>query len=274
MSFDLLISVVLYHNQKSEIESLLNSCSGSKLKLCLVFVDNAPGSIDYDFQGLPSFAKYRPMPKNLGYGRAHNQVILDPQLQSKYYLIANPDVRFTAKDLEDIYVKMESEPGISLLMPKIIWPDGMDQGLRKLLPHPGDLFLRRFIPNFLRPFFKSIEERYQLKNLDPTKEMLVPALSGCFMFCRHQILKGIGGFDPRYFLYLEDVDLSRRLGERGTNMYWPEVQVVHEYQKSSYRSIKPLLLHLQSAIKYFNKFGWFIDPDRKSINQKALSQKQ
>lgn len=274
MSFDLLISVVLYHNQKSEIEAILNSCSDSNLNLCLIFVDNAPGHTDYNFKTLPPFARYRPMLKNLGYGRAHNQVILDPQLQCKYYLIANPDVRFTAKDLEKIYAKMESESKISLLMPKIIWPDGVDQGLRKLLPQPGDLFLRRFVPGFLRSLFRGTEERYQLKNLDPAKEMWVPVLSGCFMFCRYEILNDIGGFDPRYFLYLEDVDLSRRLGERGTNIYWPEVQVVHEYQKSSYRSIRPLILHLQSAIKYFNKFGWFKDPYRRSINRKALSQKQ
>ncbi|MGB0978472.1 MAG: glycosyltransferase family 2 protein [Croceimicrobium sp.] len=274
MIFDILISVVLYRNNKTELESFLNSCNGSNLKIHLVFIDNAPGQIDFDFKTLPAFAEYRPMPKNLGYGCGHNVAILDPEISASYHLIANADVRFTSIDLQKIYNKMEASPNCGLLMPQVIWPDGKDQGLRKLLPSPGDLFLRRFVPGFLRFAFKKQESSYQMQIFDSKKEMLVPALSGCFMFCRSSVLREVGGFDERFFLYLEDVDLSRRMGQKALNLYWPEVRIIHEYQKSSYRSLKPLWLHLKSAFKYFNKHGWFFDQERKAINQKAMSQKQ
>lgn len=274
MEYDLIVSVVLFHNKKREVEALVAGCKSEELKLRLVFVDNAPGHTDYNFNELPAWAEYRPMAKNLGYGRAHNQVIMDPKLQSRYFLIANPDIRCQANDLKKIFHQMENSPEVQLLMPKIIWPNGQDQGLRKLLPQPSDLFLRRFLPGFVRRIFADREKRYQMQQFNPNKAMEVPVLSGCFMFCRGQSLRKIGGFDPRFFLYLEDVDLSRRLGKLGINLYWPEVEVVHEYQKSSYVSWRALRLHLQSAWRYFNKYGWFYDKERREINRGALSQKQ
>lgn len=274
MEYDLIVSVVLFHNKKREVEALVAGCKSEELKLRLVFVDNAPGNTDYNFNELPAWAEYRPMAKNLGYGRAHNQVIMDPMLKSRYFLIANPDIRCQANDLKKIFHQMENSPEVQLLMPKIIWPNGQDQGLRKLLPQPSDLFLRRFLPGFVRRIFADREKRYQMQQFNPNKAMEVPVLSGCFMFCRGQSLRKIGGFDPRFFLYLEDVDLSRRLGKLGINLYWPEVEVVHEYQKSSYVSWRALRLHLQSAWRYFNKYGWFYDKERREINRGALSQKQ
>ncbi len=274
MELDLCISVVLYHNSKKQIEHLSQACLGSSLAIKLVFIDNAPGYTDFDFNSLSDTIDYLPQSENQGYGRGHNRAILDPKYQAKYHLIANPDVRFTAKDLKLIYAQMESEPEISLLMPQIVWPDGSDQGLRKLLPRPSDLFVRRFLPGPLQNLYRARAEAYELKGLDSTKSMMVPVLSGCFMFCRGEILRAIGGFDPRFFLYLEDVDLSRRLGEKGKTIYWPEVQVIHEYQKSSYRSLRPLLLHSRSAWQYFNKHGWLRDPYREAQNEAALTQHQ
>ncbi|HWV71328.1 MAG TPA: hypothetical protein VN040_06425, partial [Pseudosphingobacterium sp.] len=98
----------------------------------------------------------------------------------------------------------------------------------------------------------------------------VPNLSGCFMFVRTAILKKIGGFDPRYFMYLEDVDLVRRIGEHARTVFCPFVSIYHGYQKGSYANGKLMRLHIQSAIKYFNKWGWFIDSDRRKLNKITL----
>jgi hypothetical protein len=61
---------------------------------------------------------------------------------------------------------------------------------------------------------------------------------------------------------------------QGRNRYWPGVEVVHEYQKESYKTGKQMKWHIQSAMYYFNKFGWFYDAFRKQTNAQANRQKQ
>jgi len=273
MSLDLLISVVLYNNSVAEIDTLISSCNSPDLKVKLVFVDNAPNTQKYNFHASPKWVSYLPLEQNIGFGAAHNKVILGLE-QARFYLILNPDIEFHPTVLHKLALYLSQNTEVKLLMPKIIWPSGEDQGLRKLLPHPSDLLLRRFLPGPLKKLFQSREKHYQLQHLDSNKPMFVPVLSGCFMFCPHNVLRKVGGFDPRFFLYLEDVDLARRLGREGLNRYWPEQSVIHHYQKSSYRSIKPLMLHLQSAWRYFAKYGWFFDEERQRVNRLAIEQRQ
>ncbi len=102
--------------------------------------------------------------------------------------------------------------------------------------------------------------------------MEVPSLSGCFMFMRVSVLREIGGgFDERYFMYAEDLDLCRRIGEVSKTMFFPKVSVVHEYEKGSYKNKKLLKYHITSVIKYFNKWGWLFDSKRKEKNQYCIN---
>jgi GT2 family glycosyltransferase len=82
------------------------------------------------------------------------------------------------------------------------------------------------------------------------------------MFIKTKIFKEIGLFDERFFMYLEDTDLCRRIGEKYETIYYPEATVYHEYSKESYRNIKLLKIHIDSARKYFDKWGWFSDKNR------------
>ncbi len=274
MNYDLIISVVLYHNSEAQINKLINSCSHPELRLRLIFIDNDPGHApELAQRQWPPQVEYRPQSENIGYGSAHNKAILDNKLAAPYHLILNPDVYFDPAVLPKLIGYMAQRPECGLLMPLVTYPDGEDQGLRKLLPTPFDLFARRFIPRFLRGLFKSSLADYELRQFSASREMEVPVLSGCFMFCRRPWLQEIGGFDERFFLYLEDVDLSRRLLHKGKNLFWPGVQVIHEYQKDSYKSGSQLKRHLRSAWQYFNKYGWFFDRERKRINDQALTQK-
>ena len=102
--------------------------------------------------------------------------------------------------------------------------------------------------------------------------MEVPSLSGWFMFMRVSVLKEVGGFDERYFMYAEDLDLCRRIGEVSKTIFYPGVSVVHEYEKGSYKSKKLLKYHTVSIIKYFNKWGWIFDSKRKKKNKYCISQ--
>jgi len=110
--------------------------------------------------------------------------------------------------------------------------------------------------------------------MDYDNEMEVPNLSGCFMFCRTACLEKIGGFDERFFLYLEDVDLTRRMSLEGKTLYYPRVNVFHNYAKQSYKSFRLLKMHMISAFRYFNKWGWFNDDYRKNQNINMLQYKQ
>lgn len=105
-----------------------------------------------------------------------------------------------------------------------------------------------------------------MHNLPQDKPSSVPTLSGCFLIIKSSILLKLGGFDERYFMYMEDVDLVRRIGASFDTIYYPSVHVVHAYEKGSYKNFKLLRYHLLSAILYFNKWGWVFDKERSTRN--------
>ena len=98
----------------------------------------------------------------------------------------------------------------------------------------------------------------------------VPTISGCFMLLRTDVFRRFGGFDERYFMYMEDVDLVRRIGASHRVVYDPRVWVVHGYGKGSYRNNKLLYYHIRSAVQYFFKWGWFFDRERTARNGSAV----
>lgn len=67
-------------------------------------------------------------------------------------------------------------------------------------------------------------------------------------------------------MYMEDIDLVRRIGKIKHSVYLPNVHIVHGFQKGSYKSFKLFLIHILSAIRYFNKWGWFFDYCREKNN--------
>jgi GT2 family glycosyltransferase len=182
----------------------------------------------------------------------------------------NPDIYFAEGTIEDIYRFMEDNSSIGMLMPKVLYPDGSLQHLCRLLPSPFILLVRKM--NF--PPFKSLAARknqeYELRFADYNKIIEAPYLSGCFMFVRSEVFRKVGIFDERFFLYLEDVDLSRRISRFYKTLYYPQAVIYHGYRKGSYKNVLLLVHHISSAIKYFNKWGWFFDEERKGINNKTL----
>lgn len=205
----------------------------------------------------------------MGFGSGHN-IAIDRaiDLGSDYHIIINPDIYWNGDIIEQLVQFMDQNKDCGLVMPKILYPNGEVQYLCKLLPTPLDLFGRRFIP------FKMFQEKrnawYEMHWSGYDKVMEVPSLSGCFMFIRTDILKKTGGFDKRFFMYAEDMDLCRRIGEITRTMYYPSVLVFHEYEKGSYKNRKLLKYHICSIIKYFNKWGWFIDKKRRKKNDYCL----
>ncbi len=258
-------SIVLYRNDAEQLITAIRSFLSTPLDVKIAVVDNSPDDLlrsvveregaDYIFPG-----------KNVGFGSAHNIAIRNYMGLFDYHLILNPDVTFAPETVPSLHRFMRDNSNVGLIMPKVLYPDLREQRLCKLLPTPQDLVLRRFLGKLGQRFAHRRMARYLLEGVDLSKPRFVPSLSGCFMFARKEALQSVGLFDERFFLYLEDVDLCRRMAEQWETVYYPEATIIHEYGNGSYRNLRHLRLHLVSAWKYFNKWGWLQDPLRDELN--------
>lgn len=261
-------SIVVYKHKPLELSKLIQEfCQISAFEVKLFVVDNSPFQSDFSAVDSTGKLEYIFAGSNLGYGKAHNIAIQRSLQDSQYHLVLNPDIEFNAEALVKLIQYLDSHPNVGLIMPKITYPDGETQYLCKQLPGPSDLIFRRFVPGFLKGIMEKRMNQYELKHRDYNQIMQVANLSGCFMLMRCDALKYTGLFDEGFFMYLEDTDLSRRINQQYQTIYYPEVSIVHHYQKGSYKNPKLLWYHINSAIRYFNKWGWFFDPGRKTINQ-------
>lgn len=261
-------SIVLFHNSKDDLIKVINSFLGSDQNVMLFLIDNSSNN-ELSFLSKDRRVHYIFNNDNLGFGKAHNIAFEEAyRLNSSYHVLLNPDVFFDSKILRTLLDKSQKDQSIGLLSPKIIYPNGDTQYLCKLIPNPIDLIIRRFTP--IESIKNRLENKYELRFFNYNEEADIPILSGCFMFIKTEVLKQIEGFDERYFMYLEDVDLCRRVGKISKVVFYPEVEVVHNYEKGSYKNKRLLLYHIKSAIKYFNKWGWFFDSKRKEINTRTM----
>jgi GT2 family glycosyltransferase len=261
-------SVVSYHNPPEQIAHALKSVAASHAGISLILVDNSRDNA-LEAVARQHGADYLHLPSNPGFGAAHN-VAIGRALAAgtECHLVMNPDVWFEPGVIPAMASYLEAHPDIGLLMPDIRYPDGRRQHLCKLLPTPADLIVRRFLPRVYRASGRLA--RYEMHASGYDRIMDVPALSGCFMLLRASVLRQIGGFDERFFLYMEDVDLSRRVGQVARTVFYPPVSIIHGYQKGSYRSMTLLSHHIRSAFRYFGKWGWWMDAERARINRRAL----
>ena len=94
-----------------------------------------------------------------------------------------------------------------------------------------------------------------MSNKDYNAIFDAPYLSGCCMVIRTSSFISIGGFDERYFLYLEDADITRSLSGVGRCLHFPRVSVVHSWGRGNYKSFRLLFVNLISSFKYFLKWG-------------------
>ena len=117
---------------------------------------------------------------------------------------------------------------------------------------------------------EKMDRLYTLQFWDHRTSANVAYHQGSFMFFRVGAFKHVGLFDERYFMYPEDIDITRRMHKCYKTMYWPEVQIVHAHRAASYKSKKMLKIHIWNMIKYFNKWGWLFDKERKMWNQQLL----
>ena len=123
-----------------------------------------------------------------------------------------------------------------------------------------DLALRGFLPTFGRMFFRGRLDRYEMRDIidaDPEAPILdVPAMSGACMLLRRRVIDQTGGFDPRYFLYFEDFDWTRRLNKVTRTAWVPSFRVVHHGGGAARKGMKHIAYFVRGAWRYYGKHGW------------------
>jgi GT2 family glycosyltransferase len=257
MNFDITGSIVTYKNNPDILLKAVNSFLNTRLNVFLIIIDNSPfNDIQYLFDDVR--IHYIHNPSNPGFGASHNIAISESiLLNASYHLILNPDIFFVSETIEIIYNFMNENMGIGHLMPRILFPDNRLQYLCKTNPTIFDLFVRGFMPDFFKSFFRKRLDKYEFKNYDYNELIYdVPYLSGCFMFFRVSTLKNVGFFDDNYFMYLEDADITRRFLKTSHTVYFPHATVYHYYEGLTHKKIKFKWITIQSAFTYFNKWGW------------------
>ena len=141
---------------------------------------------------------------------------------------------------------MEDHPEVGLMMPDIRNPDGTRQILPKRDPRWSYMILGKFFPAVRRAYCRADEA------MDAPTE--IEFCSGCFMLIRTELFRKLGGFDDRYFLYMEDADLSRQVRKEAKVVFFPGARVVHAWHHDSAKNTKAMKLHIESGRKYFAKW--------------------
>lgn len=261
------VSIVLYRPDWEQVSALTHALLQSQRVNRVYWIDNSPRAAEQ----LPLQSEriqYQHNPTNLGYGAAHNIAIRESIYDNiPFHLVINPDIILDAKELDRMLDFVSQNPLVGSLMPKVTYPNGQLQYLCKLLPTPLDVFGRRFLPS---SWIAQRNHQYEMRASGYDKIMNIPYLSGCFMLLRTEAVKQARLFDERFFMYPEDMDLTRRIHRNYLTVYFPHATIIHNHEKASYKSLKMLWIHMVNMCRYFNKWGWFRDKERQLFNDTAI----
>ena len=246
-------TIVLFKNDiitlKKTIESFLRIETDKKLFL----VDNSPlDSLRYEFNH-PEI-EYVFIGKNIGFGAANNYVLKKIEGISSYHLILNPDVSFKPKVISSLIHNLNENTELAMIVPRVIYPDGSHQFSCRRFPSFFDLIVRRF--GKLKFMFSRRIDKGEYKDLNLEIPFYVEYASGCFQLFKTADFIELKGFDERYFMYVEDIDICRKIIEIDKKiLYYPYEFIIHNHEKGSSKKIKLFFYHVSSIFKYFYKWG-------------------
>ncbi len=246
------VSIVSYNNAHElplVLDSLFSATKGVALSVYVVDNHSADGTRQLLADRYPQVTVLA-LPDNVGFGAAHNRVL--PLLTSDYHAIINPDIAFEDDVLTALCAYLEKDGEAVLATPLILNTDGTPQAVPRVLPKRRYMFagqLERF-----GGVFRKWRDAYTRRTETFTQPTPVEFCTGCFMVWRTAVLRELGGFDDRFFMYMEDADLSRRGAKHGKLMLCPQVTVTHAWEKASGKSWRFLKIHLRSMRLYFAKW--------------------
>lgn len=256
----LLLLFVVYHPSEAEVSRLLGCLASLAPDVAYGVVINDYWSGEPAEQLIPGASLALRFAANLGYGRAINRAVEAlEQLPIKPDWIGalNTDLHWEPHTFTKLLHWLEFHHEVVLAVPQITDALGSPESLCKRNPSILALLSRRFWPERFKPaWLKRYDHHYTMQDFDHSTVFDVPYLSGCCMLINAQAFRRIGGFDERFFLYLEDADLTRQLSALGRCVHLPIQSVVHGWGRGSHRSFRLMLVTLHSAWIYFRKWGF------------------
>lgn len=199
--------------------------SQADLSLEIIIVDNASrdGSVRL-LQTDPQFASARLIVNaaNVGFGRANNQGM--QFATGRFVLLLNTDAFVSADTLRKTVTHMDTHPRCGVLGVRLVGRDGSLQPSCRYFPTPWNVFLWRSGLNRYFPNVRMVDEM----NWDHATSRECDWMPGCYLLVRKEVIDTVGLFDPRYFLYSEEVDFCRRVKQSGwQSTYFAHTTVVH-----------------------------------------------
>jgi N-acetylglucosaminyl-diphospho-decaprenol L-rhamnosyltransferase len=242
------VVIVTYSPGRFLLDCLASLPSACTHPYDVVLADN--GSVDgYPEQVVdPPDVRLVPTGGNVGYGRAAN-VGAAAEPRTPWILVCNPDVTFTPGSIDELLRAARRWPAGGAFGPVVLDPDGQVYPSARDVPRLGvgsaHAVLGAVWPG--NPWTRT----YTQRDL-PVQERAVGWLSGACLLLRREAWEQVGGFDPGYFMYFEDVDLGDRLARAGwRNVYVPSASAVHVGAHSTARTSQRMLAaHHASAAKF------------------------
>lgn len=193
------------------------------------------------------------LPQNLGFGRGHNYVM--DRLESDVHFILNPDILLTEDTLSGLAEWLLARPEVVMATPQLYFPDGRVQNLPRRKPSPLPLVCRQFAPFKEGSLFERINARYTMEDQDLSQPTEIQFCTGSFMAVRTDIFRKAGGFDPKYFMYVEDADLTQKFLQYGKVYLVPQFTAIHAWHRDTLRDMGKFKMQLVSMLRFFRKWG-------------------
>lgn len=257
--------VIVSYNVRHYLRQCLESIERvrDRHRLEVIVVDNASqdGTVEVLRPYFP-WVRFIPLSDNIGFGRANNIGI--ERARGRYTLILNPDTILSEDTIDKMLAYMDKHPEVGICGCKLLNADGTFQAqCRRGFPTPWAAFTKLFGLQALFPRSKLFAQ-YDQSFRSPDQTYYVDAVLGAFMFCRTEQLRAIGGFDPDYFMYAEDLDLCYRMLKAGyRTAYVPTTQIVHFKGESTRRSrINEVRVFYDAMVqfvrKHYSKQRWLL----------------
>jgi N-acetylglucosaminyl-diphospho-decaprenol L-rhamnosyltransferase len=225
---DELVVVTVTYSPGPHLDRFLASLShATERPVTVIMADNGStdGAPEEALERFPNVRLLR-TGANLGYGRAVNRAVAEITPESEFVVVANPDVQWGPRSIDVLLEAAERWPRAGSLGPLIRDPDGSVYPSARHLPS----LIRGGMHAVVGPVWKSNPwtAEYRQERTEPS-ERPVGWLSGSCLLLRRSAFDEVSGFDERYFMYMEDVDLGDRLGTAGwENVYVPSAEILHD----------------------------------------------
>lgn len=229
---------VVSHGQGGMVNELLGDVARHSPNLDLLLTCNVPEQVAISSEGLTSVQRFDNVGVQ-GFGANHNAAFR--HCDSPFFCVANPDVRLASDPFPELIACMEDSK-VGLVAPRVVSLAGDTEDSARYFPTPINLAAK---------LLHMEESRFPASGDAPGA---VDWVAGMFMFFRAEAFRDVGGFDEKFFLYYEDVDICARLWKAGWKvMLHPEVSVIHAAQRTSRRNPRYMAWHLSSMARYFAK---------------------